>query len=80
MLALRGFHATWVLGGVRVSHALGAPRKHGTLARLIPRSLDPLIPSLNLQPRIDWFALEGEHAEDAFVDTPKRFTADEPLQ
>src|SRR5579862_7464227 len=33
-----------------------------------------------LQRRIDRFALEGEHAEDAFVDAVERFAAGESLQ
>jgi len=30
--------------------------------------------------RIDWFALEGEHAEHAFVDAAQRLAADETLE
>ena len=37
-------------------------------------------PIEKLQTRIDWLAFKGEDTEDAFVDAPKRFLADESFQ
>ena len=33
-----------------------------------------------LQPRIDWLAFQGKDTEDAFMDPPERFLANESLQ
>src|SRR4029078_11557573 len=33
-----------------------------------------------LEPRVDWFALESEDAEDAIVSPAHRLAADEPLE
>ena len=38
------------------------------------------LPTRLLEPWIDWLALKGQDAEDAFVDPPQRLAADESVQ
>ena len=41
---------------------------------------DKIVASNGLQTWVDRLALQGEHSEDALMNTPQWFTADEPLQ
>jgi hypothetical protein len=42
--------------------------------------LSKRVRAAGLKAGIDGFALEGEHADDAFVDAPQRLAADEPFE